>query len=36
MLDLLYNKRNPLFMTAVDGRIFKKVFKDYNLREKSS
>ena len=29
----LYHNRNPLVMTALDGSIFKKIFKTCNLRE---
>ena len=34
LLDLLYHKRKPLIATAVDGSIFKNVFKTYKLKKK--
>ena len=33
VLELLYQKRNPLIMNVVDSIIFKNIY-DYNLRQK--
>ena len=34
MLNLLYHKCKPLIMIAGYSSIFKKILKNYNLREK--